>query len=89
MKKNILIGLCALCIPGMAFAGCPKSLSAEMMAECNRVENTGMNYQEWKRGVSNSGTTTDSASAVSPVTGSDIRSMQPAAGKPAAEANKK
>lgn len=82
MKIEILTGLCAFCISGVAFAGCPDSLNAENMAECITVEGSGANYQDWQKNEYQHNLETSSAvaSTVSPITGTDVRTLEPAAG---------
>ena len=82
MKIKILTGLCAFCISGVAFAGCPDSLNAEKMAECITVEGSGADYQDWQKNEYqfNLETSSEVASTVSPITGTDVRTLEPAAG---------
>ena len=82
MKIKIFTGLCAFCISGVAFAGCPDSLNAEKMAECITVEGSGANYQDWQKNEYqfNLETSSEVASTVSPITGTDVRTLEPAAG---------
>ena len=82
MKIEILTGLCAFCISGVVFAGCPDSLNAEKMAECITVEGSGADYQDWQKNEYqyNLETSSEVASTVSPITGTDVRTLEPAAG---------
>lgn len=82
MKIILMVSLSALSVSGAAFAGCPDNLSAEKMAECITIEGSGANYQDWRKNeyLHNLEPNTDTASMVSPVTGKDVRTMQPAAG---------
>ena len=82
MKIEILTSACVLFVSGVAFAGCPDSLNAEKMAECITVEGSGANYQDWQKNEYqfNLDTSEEVASTISPITGTDVRTLEPAAG---------
>lgn len=76
MKSKIIVLLCGLFATGFAYAECPASMSETESIKCNQVENSGMNYQAWKKGegkIANDST-------ISPITGKDVRTSLPAAG---------
>jgi len=78
MKLNIIAILCSFLVTGLAQAECTSNMDKKEMLKCQEFEKAGANYQEWKRErkhMANQSTT-------SPITGKDIRSMAPAAGKP-------
>ena len=77
MKSNLLIILCGLCVTGLANAECPSNLSSEELVKCQGIEKSGTNYQQWKEAQKDMA----DQSTISPITGKDIRSMSPAAGK--------
>lgn len=83
IKVKVLTSLCVFFMSSMAFADCPNSLNAEKMAECITVEGSGANYQDWKKNEYEHNLASDSeiaSTTVSPITGTDIRTLQPAAG---------
>ncbi len=82
MKKKLLISACFFLMSGAVFANCPDNFKAEKMAECITVEGSGANYQDWQKNEyrHNLETNADMASMVSPITGTDIRTLKPAAG---------
>jgi hypothetical protein len=80
MKMKILAVLCGCILTNIALAECPKSMDTEKMMECIMIEGSGANYQEWQKEFNASLSATAPGSEVSPVTGTDIRSIKPAAG---------
>ncbi len=82
MKLKLIISLCVFSASGVAYANCPDHLNAEMMAECITVEGWEANYQDWLADFNNSASSesTVSESTISPITGTDIRTIQPAGG---------
>ena len=82
MKLKTLIILSGLFITGLANAECPSSLSKKDITKCQSLEKAGANYQKWiKQKAVMSGKST-----VSPITGDDVTSIAPAAGKVATPA---
>lgn len=79
--KKIVIGLAACGFSGLALANCPDSLNAEKMVECITIEGAGANYQDWSKAFYNVEILANSESIKSPITGTDIRTIKPAAGK--------
>jgi len=81
-KYKISSSLCAFFISSSAFAVCPDSLNAEKMVECITVEGSGADYQDWQKNeyLINLDTSKEVASTVSPITGTDVRTLKPAAG---------
>lgn len=77
MKTNILVMLCGLCVTGIANAECPSSLNKEELSKCQGIEKSGVNYQDWQKKQKEMA----SDSAISPMTGQDVRTVAPAAGK--------
>lgn len=77
MKAKMIILVSSLFVTGYAYAECPSSMSKEESIKCNKIEKSGMNYQEWKMSQGNLA----NESAKSPITGKDIRTMAPAAGQ--------
>ena len=73
MKAKILVGLSVFLISGVTYAACPDSLNAEDMMNCLSIEKAGGNYQDEMMKA-------ESDEMVSPVTGTDVRTIQPAAG---------
>jgi len=73
MKAKILVGLSVLLTSGVTYAACPDSLSPEKMMDCLNIEKAGRNYQEEMMKA-------ESDEMVSPITGTDVRTIQPAAG---------
>lgn len=71
MKTKILAGLSVFLISGAAYAGCPNNLSDEQMKDCLSIEKAGGNYMEEMK---------KAEGAVSPITGTDVRTVKPAAG---------
>jgi hypothetical protein len=65
-------------VAGLASAECPSSLSKAEYADCMDIENSGIDYQEWKQNQN------DMANdyTISPATGEDVRNIAPAAGSP-------
>ncbi len=82
MEMKLLIGVCAISISGVVYAECPNSLSTEKLVECVTIEGAGENYQDWLAEFNKVDSNDLIASNVSPITGEDIRSVKPAAGKP-------
>lgn len=82
MKIKLMISLSTLLISATVYAECPDSLKTEKMVECITVEGSGANYQEWQKNeyLHNIEPGTETASTVSPITGTDVRTLQPAAG---------
>jgi len=80
MKVKILTGLCGCVISSMSFADCPKSMNTETMMECIMIEGSGANYQEWLEKFNENLSVSEPAPEISPITGTDIRSIKPAAG---------
>jgi len=80
MELKLLIGVCALSISGVVYAECPNSLSTEKLMECVTIEGAGENYQDWLAEYNAQDSTDLIATNISPITGKDIRSVQPAAG---------
>ena len=79
MKLNTLLIICGLTVTGLANAECPSSLNKDDMAKCQEIEKTGITYQAWQK------TQTEMAgkSTISPITGKDVKTVAPAAGKAA------
>ena len=52
------------------------------MVECITVEGSGADYQDWQKNeyLINLDTSNEVASTVSPITGTDVRTLKPAAG---------
>lgn len=77
MKFNTLIILSGLFATGLANAECPSSLSKQDIAKCQSLEKSGANYQKWldQKAVMSG------KSTISPITGKDVTSITPAAGK--------
>lgn len=73
MKTKLLAGLSIFLISGVTYAACPNNLSDEQMKDCLSIEKAGGNYQEEMKKAEAAGT-------VSPVTGTDVRTVKPAAG---------
>ncbi len=82
MKIKLFISAGCFLMSGAAVANCPDNLKAEKMAECITVEGSGANYQDWKKNEYhfNLETNDEMASMVSPITGTDVRTIKPAAG---------
>lgn len=76
MKSKLLVILSGLLVTGIANAECPSSLSKDELITCQSVEKAGTNYQEWKQAQIDM-----VKSTVSPITGKDVKSISPAAGK--------
>lgn len=77
MKISVVVGLLGLSLPGMASAECPSNLDDNQMVECITIEGSGANYQSWKK--EHDALADDST--ISPVTGKDVATVIPAAGK--------
>ena len=73
MKTKLLTGLSVFLISGATYAACPNNLSDEKMADCLSIERAGGNYQEEMKKAG-------AAEMVSPITGTDVREVKPAAG---------
>lgn len=73
MKAKIIVGLGVLLVSGVTYAACPDSLNTEDMMNCLNIEKAGGNYQDE---MAKAG----SDDMVSPVTGTDVRTIAPAAG---------
>jgi hypothetical protein len=80
MKLKLLISLCVFSVSGVAYANCPDSLNAEKMAECITIEGWEANYQDWLADFNNGGSSDTNVSTISPITGTDVRTIQPASG---------
>jgi hypothetical protein len=76
MKQKLIVMLCALFVTGIAHAECPSNLSKAEMAQCKDIESSGVNYQQWKKDQKEMA----DESTKSPITGEDVRSIEPAAG---------
>ena len=76
MKIKMTVLLCGLLSTGFVYAECPASMSEIELAECNTIEKSGMNYQDWSK---KKGKLADD-STISPITGEDVRAITPAAG---------
>lgn len=81
MKTKLLVMLCGLCVTGIANAECPGSLSKQELSKCQEIEKSGANYQEWKMKQKEMA----GESTVSPITGKDVSTVAPAAGKEKAD----
>ena len=73
MKAKIIVGLGVFLISGVTYATCPDSLNTEDMMNCLSIEKAGGNYQDEI-------TKAESDEMVSPITGTDVRTIAPAAG---------
>jgi hypothetical protein len=80
MKQQLMISLCVFSVSGVAFANCPDNLNSEKMAECITIEGSGANYQDWLADFNNAGSSETTTSTISPITGTDVRTIQPASG---------
>ena len=80
MKIKVIASLCGVFFPAIVFADCPDNLGAEKMAECVTIEGSGANYQDWQKNEYAFNLDTEDKSMISPITGTDIRTIQPAAG---------
>ena len=77
MKKSVVLMALGLSLPGTVFADCSSNLNADQLVECITVEGSGANYQSWKKKhdkLADSSTT-------SPITGENVATVAPAAGK--------
>jgi hypothetical protein len=86
MKLKLLISLGVFSVAGLANANCPEDLNAEMMSECMTIERSGVNYQDHLNSSNPTGTSEKASSTISPITGADVRTMQPASGTEKPEA---
>ena len=77
MKLNIIAIICSFLVTGLAQAECTSNMGKKEMKKCQEFEKSGANYQEWKRERQRMA----DQSTSSPITGKDVRSMAPAAGK--------
>ena len=82
MKANLLVLFCGICAAGLANAECPANLDNYEMVKCQDIEKSGVSYQQWLEDQKKMA----EDSTVSPITGKDIRTVAPAAGKEEAEA---
>lgn len=73
MKAKIIVGLGVFLISGVTYAACPDNLSTENMMDCLSIERAGGNYLDEM-------TKAESDEMVSPITGTDVRTIEPAAG---------
>jgi len=80
MKRNLFVSLCVISLSGTVYADCPDELDIEMMSECITIEGSGANYQDWLANFNNSASSESTASTISPITRTDVRTIQPAAG---------
>jgi len=80
MKQKLFISLCVFSVSGVAYANCPDSLNSEKMAECITIEGSGTNYQDWLADFNNGASSETTVSTISPITGTDVRTIQPASG---------
>ncbi|MCW8855451.1 MAG: hypothetical protein OQK76_01850 [Gammaproteobacteria bacterium] len=77
MKRSVVLISLGLSLPCAVLADCPSNMNADQLVECITVEGSGANYQNWqKKHESLAG-----ASSTSPITGEDIATVAPAAGK--------
>ena len=77
MKTGVVLMTLGLTLSGTVFAECPSNLDADQLVECITVEGSGANYQSWKKKhdkLADSSTT-------SPITGENVATVAPAAGK--------
>ncbi|MDH5472892.1 MAG: hypothetical protein OEY61_08540 [Gammaproteobacteria bacterium] len=79
MKKSMVMCVVMLALPIVVFAECPSHMDVDQLVECITIEGSDANYQNWKK---EHDSLVDS-SAVSPITGEDIVTVAPAAGKSA------
>ena len=77
MKKSVILMTLGLSVSGAAFAECPSNLDTDQLVECITIEGSGANYQSWKKKHDKLADT----STTSPITGENIVSVAPAAGK--------
>ena len=76
MKKSVVLISLGLSLPCAVLADCPSNMNADQLVECITVEGSGANYQDWqKKHESLAGAST------SPITGEDVATVTPAAGK--------
>jgi len=76
MKSKMIVLLCGLLSTGFVYAECPANMSETELIKCNKIEKSGMSYQDWKKSQGNLA----DDSTISPITGKDVRSITPAAG---------
>lgn len=77
MKTGVVLMTLGLSLSGTAFAECPSNLDTDQLVECITIEGSGANYQSWKKKhdkLADSSTT-------SPITGGNVATVAPAAGK--------
>ena len=77
MKSKLFALLCGLVVTGLANAECPSSLNKEELIQCQKNEQN----QEEK-------SVTETDSTISPITGEDVKAIEPSAGKEQAKATK-
>jgi hypothetical protein len=77
MKTTMLVMLCGLFASGLANAECPSNLMKDELVKCQSIEKSGITYQEWQDAQKE----VADQSTISPITGKDVSTVAPAAGK--------
>lgn len=81
MKTKMILMLCGLAATGLANAECPTNLAKDELVKCQSIEKSGITYQEWQAAQKEAADLTN----ISPITGKDVSTVAPAAGKENAE----